>query len=73
MKAAWRGGLTLDSRSGWTTGGEHGPAISVGKPDESLLIKAVRHQVKNLQMPPEEKLSDAKIKTACRLGKARSG
>ena len=61
-ESGMEGGLTLDSRSGWTTGGEHGPAISVGKPDESLLIKAVRHQVKNLQMPPEEKLSDAKIK-----------
>ncbi len=55
------GGLTLDSRDGWSTGGEHGPAIVIGRPEESLLIKAVRYQNEQLQMPPEEKLSDAKI------------
>ncbi len=55
------GGLTLDSRSGWVEGGEHGPAIVPGKPEESLLIKAVRREDSKLQMPPDEKLSAAEI------------
>lgn len=56
-----KGGLTLDSRSGWATGGDSGPAVVPGKPDESLLIKAVRHRDNDLKMPPEKKLSDAHI------------
>ena len=55
------GGLTLDSRSGWGEGGEHGPAIVPGKPEESLLIKAVRREDSKLQMPPGENLSAAEI------------
>jgi hypothetical protein len=56
-----QGGLTLDSRSGWTKGGESGSAIVPGKPDESLLIKAVRRASKDLQMPPNEKLKDEEV------------
>ncbi|MDG1896679.1 MAG: PSD1 and planctomycete cytochrome C domain-containing protein [Fuerstiella sp.] len=55
------GGLTLDSKSGWIAGGDHGPAVVLGKPEESLLIKAVRRGDLNLQMPPDEKLSDSDI------------
>ncbi len=56
-----QGGLTLDSRSGWVKGGDSGPAVVPGKPDESLLIKAVRRTSKDLQMPPNEKLKDEEI------------
>ena len=35
-------GLRVDSRAALLTGGERGPAIVPGKPDESLLISAVR-------------------------------
>ncbi|QDU93105.1 PSD1 and planctomycete cytochrome C domain-containing protein [Lignipirellula cremea] len=49
-----KGGLMLDSRGGWTQGGESGPAIIPGKPDESLLLEAIRHG--SLEMPPDEKL-----------------
>ena len=38
------GGLRLDSRRGWIEGGDSGPAISPGKPEDSLLIKAVRYR-----------------------------
>lgn len=38
-----KGGLRLDSRAGWEAGGEHGPPIVPGKPEASLLIKAVRY------------------------------
>jgi hypothetical protein len=56
-----KGGLTLDSRSGWEQGGDSGPAIVVGKPEESLLIKMVRWSDDEHQMPPKEKLPAAEI------------
>lgn len=55
------GGLMLDSKSGWTAGGDTGPAAVPGKPDESLLITAVRYDDFVVQMPPEGKLSDDEI------------
>src|SRR5207249_3219111 len=45
----------LDSRAGWQEGGESGSAVVPGKPDESLLIKAVRYVDKERQMPPKDK------------------
>ena len=56
-----KGGLTIDSRSGWEQGGDSGPAIVVGKPEESLLIKMVRWSDEEHQMPPKEKLPPAEI------------
>lgn len=49
-----QGGLTLDSRSGWETGGDSGPAVVPGNPEVSLLIQAVER--KDLKMPPDEAL-----------------
>jgi hypothetical protein len=57
-----RGGLRLDGANGWRTGGDSGPAIIPGKPDESLLIQAVRYTDSGLSMPPKGKLSDSTIK-----------
>ena len=56
-----KAGLVLDSREGALKGGESGPAIIPGVPDESLLMKAVRHELDDLQMPPKKKLGDAQI------------
>jgi Protein of unknown function (DUF1553)/Protein of unknown function (DUF1549)/Planctomycete cytochrome C len=56
------GGLALDWKSGWVKGGDRGPAIVPGKPEESLLIKAVSHQDESLRMP-DEKLSDQELDT----------
>ncbi|HEY6167056.1 MAG TPA: DUF1549 domain-containing protein [Verrucomicrobiae bacterium] len=56
-----KGELRLDSREGWMAGGELGPVIVPGKPEESLLIKAVRYTDAKLQMPPKRKLSDAQV------------
>jgi hypothetical protein len=47
-----KGGLRLDSRSAVILGGDSGPAIVPGKPDDSLLIQAIRHD--GLEMPPEK-------------------
>ncbi|MBC7965089.1 MAG: PSD1 domain-containing protein [Fuerstia sp.] len=55
-----KGGLRLDSLEGIQKGGETGPAIVAGKPDESLLLGAVRHE-NGLEMPPDGKLSDTQI------------
>jgi hypothetical protein len=57
-----KGGLSLESREGWVKGGDTGPAIVPGKPDESLLVQAVRYTNTDLQMPPKgHKLSDEQI------------
>lgn len=52
------GGLVLDSRSGWSVGGDSGPAIVPGKPAESLFVKAIDYHDVSLQMPPDGKLDD---------------
>ncbi len=58
-----KGGLALDSRSGLARGGEGGPILVPGKPEESRLITAVQHVDKEFQMPPKSKLSDVEIAT----------
>jgi len=57
-----KGQLRLDSRQGVLKGGESGPAVVPGDPEQSLLIKAVRYTNKDLQMPPKDKkLSERQI------------
>jgi hypothetical protein len=50
------GGLLLDSRAGWVKGGEQGPAVIPGDVEASLLIRAVRYEDAELQMPPDRPL-----------------
>ena len=52
---------SCDSRRGWEQGGESGPAIAPGKPEASLLIKAVQYADKDLKMPPEKLLSAEEV------------
>jgi hypothetical protein len=52
-----RGGLLLDTKAGWQAGGDNGPAIVPGKPQASLLIRAISYADEELQMPPKGKLS----------------
>ena len=54
-----RGGLLVDSRQGLLEGGESGPAVVPGEPEESLLISALRHDA--FEMPPKQKLSQVVI------------
>ena len=51
-----QGGLLLDSQGGLKRGGNSGVAIAPGDPDKSLLLRALRYQDKNLQMPPGKPL-----------------
>jgi hypothetical protein len=52
-----KGSLFLDTRAGLLKGGDSGPAILAGKTPESLLIRAVRWEDAETQMPPKKKLS----------------
>ncbi len=51
-----RGGLRVDTRAGLLDGGDSGPALVPGKPETSLIVKALRHD--EVAMPPKEKLPD---------------
>ena len=53
------GGLWVDSAVGLTTGGDSGPAVVGGKPEESVLLAALRYE--SSEMPPEGRLSDETI------------
>jgi hypothetical protein len=52
------GGLRVDDRNGMLEGGGRGPAIVVGQPEQSLLIRAVSHTDRQLRMPPDSRISD---------------
>ena len=56
-----KGGLLLDSRPGWQKGGETGPAIIPGDAGKSLLIQAIRHADKDLEMPKAGAKLDDKV------------
>jgi hypothetical protein len=60
--AALKGDLLLDNREGVLKGGKSGPVLTPGDPEKSRLIKAVRYQDEDLQMPPKgEKLPASQI------------
>ncbi|WP_322282858.1 PSD1 and planctomycete cytochrome C domain-containing protein [Prosthecobacter sp.] len=50
------GKLLLDAPSEMIVGGESGPSLIPGKPDESLIIQAVRYD--GLEMPPKKRLPE---------------
>jgi len=57
------GSLRVDSREALLKGGDSGPAMIPGQPEQSLLIRAIRHADDELKMPPapKEKLADKQI------------
>lgn len=50
------GKLLLDAPSEMIAGGESGPAMIPGKPDDSLIVQALRYD--GLEMPPTKRLPD---------------
>ena len=56
-----KGRLRLDTRAGLRRGGATGPALVVGDPDSSLLLRALRYRDKNLRMPPGGQLPEAVV------------
>ncbi|NBU41157.1 MAG: DUF1553 domain-containing protein [Planctomycetia bacterium] len=57
------GGLALDTRSGLLVGGDSGPALVPGRPDESRIVEAVRYANPDLRMPPQNKLPAEDVAT----------
>src|SRR5687767_4904545 len=55
-EAAESGELVLDTPAGIQRGGSRGKLFVPGKPDESLILKAVKYADSELQMPPDGKL-----------------
>ena len=53
------GKLRLDSRAAMLKGGESGPAFVPGKPDESLIVEAMRYE--SYEMPPTGQLPEKTI------------
>jgi hypothetical protein len=51
-----KGGLALDSRDSLLKGGDSGPVIIPGNPENSLLFQAINHD--GYEMPPSKKLPD---------------
>ncbi|MEZ6126755.1 MAG: DUF1553 domain-containing protein [Planctomycetaceae bacterium] len=51
-----KGNLLLDSAAGIAAGGDSGPAVTAGEPEDSLLISALKHE--SFEMPPDRRLSD---------------
>jgi cytochrome c553 len=61
-----RGHLHMDTRAELLAGGHDGVVIVPGHPEQSLLVKLIRHEGPEddpMPMPPKSKLSDADIAT----------
>src|SRR5437867_10585970 len=56
-----KGSLRLDVREAALAGGESGPVIVPGKPDQSPLVEAIKWE--SLEMPPTGKLTESQIAT----------
>ncbi|WP_337173259.1 PSD1 and planctomycete cytochrome C domain-containing protein [Paludisphaera sp.] len=56
-----KGSLAVDSLEGLLKGGDLGPAVEPGNPDESLLIQAVGYEDDLVRMPPKRKLPEGEI------------
>jgi mono/diheme cytochrome c family protein len=68
-----RGGLNMDTRAGLLKGGHDGAVLVPGNPEQSLLIKLIRHEGPAndpMPMPPRGKISDADIATVTAWVKA---
>src|SRR5271166_29091 len=50
-----KGGLLLDSAASLLKGGDTGPALVPGKPDDSLLFRVLTYQ-HDIKMPPKDQL-----------------
>jgi mono/diheme cytochrome c family protein len=56
-----KGNLKLDSLESIFAGGDNGPAIVAGDVENSFLLRAIRYQVEDYQMPPAGRLDDEEI------------
>jgi hypothetical protein len=64
-KGKVKGGLNLTSRAGVLAGGDSGPSAVEGKPEESLLVRAIRYHDEP-RMPPQRRLGEVEIQDLSR-------
>jgi hypothetical protein len=57
-----KGNLKLESLESILKGGDNGPAVVAGDVEMSFLLRAIRYEEADYQMPPAGKLSDEDIK-----------
>jgi cytochrome c553 len=57
-----KGGLRLDSHAGLLKGGKKGLVFDPAKPESSRLMTAVSYKDPDLQMPPDDQLSDEQVR-----------
>jgi mono/diheme cytochrome c family protein len=69
-EAKIKGGLKVTSRADVLKGGDSGPAVTLDKPESSLLLKAVGYADDDLKMPPKGKLPPAQIEMLTKWVKA---
>jgi hypothetical protein len=62
------GGLDLRTKASMLKGGKSGPALVIGKPDESLLVKRIQSQ----ECPPSKRLVEASVKPVAASALAES-
>ena len=56
-----KGNLKLDSIEGIMKGGANGPGVVAGDVENSFLLRALRYQEADYQMPPAGRLTDEEI------------
>lgn len=61
------GGLDLRTKAAMLKGGKSGPAMVLGKPDESLMVQRIRSG----EMPPKEREMEASVRSMSPRGLAR--
>lgn len=56
-----KGNLKLESLESILKGGDNGPAIVPGDVEQSFLLRAIRFQIDDYQMPPSGRLPDEDV------------
>lgn len=56
-----KGNLRLETLESILKGGDQGPAIVAGDAENSFLVRALKYQVEDFQMPPSGRLPDEEI------------
>ena len=56
-----KGNLKLETLESILKGGDQGPAIVAGDAENSFLVRAIKYEVEDFQMPPAGRLSDEDI------------
>ena len=70
-KSTTKGGLNLETPEAMLKGGESGPGVVRGKPEESLVLQAAAHLDADMKMPPPDNKAKARNLTPEQLALLR--